>query len=58
MSKLKIADVAKALGWSEAYTRLCAQDGSLPFIHARKTNGRYRYTVYPEKFREYVGGTV
>ena len=27
MKKLKIADVAKALGWSEAYTRLCAQDG-------------------------------
>jgi hypothetical protein len=56
MSKLKIADVAKALGWSIGYVRIKAQRGELPFVFASKTNGRYRYTVYPEKYREYIGG--
>lgn len=56
MSKLKIADVAKALGWSIGYVRIKAQRGELPFVFASKTNRRYRYTVYPEKYREYIGG--
>mgnify|MGYP003289489354 CR=1 FL=1 len=56
MKKMKIADVAKQLGWSVQYIRLMAQQDRLPFVVATRTNTRWRYTVYPEKYREYMGG--
>lgn len=58
VKQLKIGDVARALGWSVQYARMKAQAGELPFVHASKTGGRFRYTVYPEKYREYIGGDV
>lgn len=56
MKQLKIADVANELGWSVQYARLAAQQGKLPFVVAVKNKSRWRYTVYREKYREYLGG--
>ena len=55
---MRIREVAKLLGTTEATVRIGLQQGVFPFGVAFKTsenNKHYIYIIYPEKLREYVG---
>lgn len=54
---MKVKDVAKLLGTTEATIRVGLQLGMFPFGVAFKTkesNKQYTYIIYPEKVKEYV----
>lgn len=53
---LKVEDVAKKLGKSPQYIRICLQRGLLPFGTATKMpkSNRYTYVIFPEKVKEYI----
>lgn len=53
---LTINEVAKALGKSPQFIRICLQRGLLPFGTATKlpNSSRWSYVIFPEKLKEYV----
>ena len=53
---LTINEVAKALGKSPQFIRICLQRGLLPFGTATKlpNSSRWSYVIFPEKVKEYV----
>lgn len=57
MAKIKIADVAKALGVSPETVRIGLQMGVYDFgVAFKKPNRRnYTYTLFPEKVKEICG---
>lgn len=55
---MRIREVAKLLGTTEATVRIGLQQGVFPFGVAFKTaenKKHYTYVIYPEKVREYAG---
>lgn len=55
---MKIKEVAKLLDCSELTVRVGLQKGVFPFGVAMKVTGqRYKYIIYPEKLKEFVGET-
>ena len=54
---MTIHEVAKALGKSPQFVRICLQRGLLPFGTATKlpNSTRWTYVIFPEKVKEYVG---
>ena len=57
MEVVTVAEVAKRLGKSQQYIRVCLQKGLLPFVLACKMlySSTYSYVIFPAKFKEYVG---
>lgn len=53
--RITVTQVAHQLKKSPQYIRLMLQQDKLPFGCAIKVGQRWNYTIYPEKFREYVG---
>lgn len=51
-----VNDVAKKLGKSPQFVRICLQRGLLPFGTATKlpNSSRWTYVIFPEKVKEYV----
>ena len=60
MNKITVPEAAKIMGKSEMFIRIGLQRGLLPFGTAMKFKGstKYNYYIYPEKFKEYIGGNV
>lgn len=57
MNKITIREAAKITGKSEQFLRVGLQLGKLPFGTAINMTGkRWTYIIYPEKFKEYIGG--
>lgn len=57
---MRVEDVAKKLGKSPQYIRICLQRGLLPFGTATKMphSSRYTYVIYPKKVKEYISETL
>lgn len=57
MTHITVEHVARALGKSPQFIRVCLQKGLLPFGTACKMphSKTYTYVIYPAKFREYIG---
>ena len=58
-NRIRIVDVADALGISVQAVRIGLQQGKFPFGTAIKTSeAKYTYAIYPKAFEEYVGKVV
>lgn len=57
MKPITVDQVAKRLGKSPQFIRVCLQKGLLPFGTACKmpNSKTYTYVIFPVKFREYIG---
>lgn len=57
MEVITVEYVARRLGKSPQFIRVCLQRGLLPFGTACKmpNSTTYNYVIFPNKFREYVG---
>lgn len=57
MKPITVNEVAKRLGKSPQFIRVCLQKGLLPFGTAVKMphSNTWSYLIYPKKFADYVG---
>lgn len=57
MEKIKINDIAQALGVSPETIRIGLQQQIFPFGNAFKKPGqqKYTYVIYPEAVKRYIG---
>lgn len=56
---MKVKEVAALLGTTEQTIRVGLQQGVFPFgvaFKRKQSNKNYKYVIYPQKLKEYVGG--